>query len=405
MHALLIHQAFAGPNDPGGTRHFELGRDVVSRGHQFTVVASPISYLTGQQTGTGAAVEPEEQYSGVRVLRSYVYRSLHRSFVWRVVSFLSFMFSSVWTARRAGPVDVVMGTSPPIFQAFSALGVAMIRRVPFLLEVRDLWPAFAVDMGVLKAPFLIKASEFLEGFLYRRATHILVNSPAYREHVIASGIAPDKVSFISNGVDTDMFDPDATGARLRTAWQASDKFVVTYAGALGAANDIDTLLRAADRLGHRPEIQFVLVGDGKERPRLERLSAEMRLTNVLFAGTKSKAEMPEVLAASNACLAILQNIRMFKTTYPNKVFDYMAAGRPTILAIDGVIRAVIETSGGGLFVPPGDDAALAEAVAALSADRARALAMGRAARAHVVRHFNRRDQAQQFAELLERMAS
>jgi glycosyltransferase involved in cell wall biosynthesis len=294
------------------------------------------------------------------------------------------MFSSVWTARRAGPVDVVMGTSPPIFQAFSALAVAMIRRAPFLLEVRDLWPAFAVDMGVLKAPLLIKASEFLERFLYRRATHILVNSPAYREHVIASGIAANKVSFISNGVDTEMFDAKATGARLRAEWQVSNSFVVTYAGALGAAN--------------------VLVGDGKERPRLERAAAEMRLPNVLFAGTKSKAEMPEVLAASNACLAILQNIRMFKTTYPNKVFDYMAAGRPTILAIDGVIRSVIEKSGGGLFVPPGDDAALAAAVETLSEDHTKAREMGRAARAYVVQHFNRRDQAQQFAELLERMA-
>lgn len=404
MNVLLIHQAFTAPNEPGGTRHLELGRHLVRKGHDFTVVASDVNYVTGKQTVQRSGLFSEENFDGVRVLRTCTYRSLHRSFVWRVVSFLSFMLSSIWTALRAGPVDLVMGTTPPIFQAVSAWAVAALRRKPFLLEVRDLWPEFAIEVGVLKNPVLIRLSRWLENFLYRRATHILVNSPAYRDYLISKGIAAARVSLISNGVDPAMFDPSAKGERIREEWNADGQFIVTYAGSLGLANDIPTLLRAAERLRARTDIRFVLVGDGKERRNLAEQVRAAGLANVTLLGARQKSEMKDILAASDACVAILQNIPMFATTYPNKVFDYMAAGRPTILAINGVIRQVIEAAEGGVFVPPGNDAALAAAVESLSMDRSKARAMGAAARAHVVKHFNRHDQAPQFVTLVEALA-
>jgi glycosyltransferase involved in cell wall biosynthesis len=403
MNILLIHQAFAGPNDPGGTRHFEIGRILAAHGHRFTIVASPISYLTGEPVKLHADLH-EETYDGVRVLRSYVYRSLHRSFVWRIISFITFMFSSVVTALRAGPVDLVIGTTPPIFQAVSAWLVAAIRRRPFLLEVRDLWPEFAIGMNVLTNPLLIRLSRVLEKFLYARATHIVVNSPAYRDYLIGKGIRNECISVICNGVDPGMFDPEDKGERFRKEWKADGSFVVTYAGALGLANDIGTLLRAAARLRNRTDIRFAIVGDGKERRNLERQAAELQLSNVTFTGSRSKTEMKEILGASDACVAILQDIPMFKTTYPNKVFDYMAAGRPTVLAINGVIRDVVEKADGGLFVCPGDDAAIASAVESLAANRERASAMGRSARRYVSENFNRRDQGVQFELLITRLA-
>lgn len=404
MHLLLIHQAFASPNEPGGTRHYEFARQLVQAEQHVTIVASDLSYLTGQRTTTSRGLITCQELDDVVVLRAYTYPALHRSFVWRIVSFLSFMVTSVLAALRAGSVDLVMGTSPPIFQAVSAWLVAVLRRRPFLLEVRDLWPEFAIDIGVLRNPILIALSRWLERFLYRRAMHLLVNSPAYRDYLIGKGVPQEKISLIPNGVDPQMFDPEARGERLRAEWRLDGKFVVTYAGALGLANDIPNILRAADRLRDQPEIHFLLVGDGKERANLEAQAHQLGLTNVTFAGSRPKSEMAEVLAASDACLATLRDIPMFRTTYPNKVFDYMAAGRPTILAIDGVIRQVIEAADGGVFVPPGDDAALAAAVDSLSRNRARSQAMGQAARAYVVEHFNRRQQAAQFAELVERLA-
>jgi glycosyltransferase involved in cell wall biosynthesis len=403
MHTLLIHQAFVSPNEPGGTRHYELARHCVNQGQHFTIVASDHSYLTGQRTSLDNKLISEQNMDGVRVLRVYTYPSLHRSFVWRVISFLSFMITSVGAALRAGPVDLVVGTTPPIFQALSAWLVSALRRRPFLLEIRDLWPEFAIGLGVLKNPVLIFLSRRLEHFLYARATHLLVNSPAYRDYLIGHGLRAEKITLISNGVDPDMFDPHAKGERCRQAWSLAGKFVVTYAGALGLANDIPTILRAADRLRTHSQIHFLLVGDGKERAKLEAIAQQLKLPNVSFTGSCPKSEMSDILAASDACVATLQDIPMFRTTYPNKIFDYMAAGRPTILAIDGVIRQVIEAAQGGMFVPPGDDAALAEAVWTLYSNRPEAHRMGLAARSYVVEHFNRARQSQAFASLVERL--
>ena len=403
-HLLLIHQAFASPAQGGGTRHYELGRHLLSRGHKFSVVSSNLSYLSGKPILERHGLFVEQDIDGLRVLRAYAYPALHRSFAWRIFSFLTFTVSSLLAGLRCGPIDLVMGTSPPIFQAFSAWMFAFLRRKPFLLEVRDLWPEFAIDMGVLRNPALIWLSRRLERLLYARATHILVNSPAYRDYLLKLGVAPLKVSLIANGVDPAMFDPASLGQATRQKWGLQDKFVVTYTGAIGMANDLGMLLRAASRLREYSDIVFLIAGDGKERANLEAQSRELDLKNTVFTGTVSKAEVADMMASSNACAAILQNIPMFRTTYPNKVFDYMAAGRPTLLAIDGAIREVIESSHGGIFVQPGDDEALTRAILRLRANPEEAHRMGELAHEYVTEHFNRQHQAEQFVSLVEGMA-
>lgn len=399
-HVLLVHQAFGSPSQPGGTRHYEFARLLVPRKrYRFTIVASTVSYSTGQRINP----KDDELEVGIAVLRAYTLPAIHRGFVWRVFAFFSFMIASVWAARKAHNVDLVMGTTPALFQAVSAWLIAFFRRKPFLLEVRDLWPEFAIDMGVLTNPVLIRLSRWLEAFLYNRADHILVNSPAYRDYMLKRGIPAAKVSLIPNGVDPTMFDPAADGQTMRQRFNLDGKFVVTYAGALGQANDIGTILQAAKALNHDSTIHFLLVGDGKERPKLERMAEEHGLKNVTFTGALPKNDMPELLAASDVCVATLMNIPMFKTTYPNKVFDYMAAGKPTILGIDGVIRDVIESAHGGIFVTPGSSEELSSAVASLNGDRNRVQQMGQAARAYVMRHFNRNEQVKDFAALIDRL--
>lgn len=401
MRILLINQSFVSPDEPGHTRHFEMAQFLRARGHEVVIVASDLNYQTGQRTVKRKGIYSEQRIEGVRVLRTYIYPSLHRSYFWRIISFFSFMFSSVWTALSVQDVDLVMGTTPPIFQAASAWAVAFLKRRPFLLEVRDLWPEFAVDMKVLTNPIIIGLARWLETFLYARATHILVNSPAYKTYIVQKGIPEKKVTFIPYGTDVDMFNPNVDGSIIRKALGLEDKFTVVYAGALGAANDIYTLLRAADRLRNEPRIRFVLFGDGKERSRIERESRRILLDNVIFAGVHPKKEMPLVLASSDVCLAILQNIKMFRTTYPNKVFDYMAAGRATVLVIDGVIREVIETSKGGVFVEPGDDEQLAKTILELSKDPQRVRQMGINARQYLVEHLDRRDQLNETLSFLQ----
>ena len=364
-----------------------------------TVVTDNLDYLTGNPIDGPRA----ETIAGVDVIRSYAYPSLHRNLIWRVISYLSFMFTSMWSALSVRKVDVVMGTSPPLFQLPSAWIIARIKRTPFILEVRDLWPEFAVDMGVLTSPSIIWLARAAEMFFYRRADHFIVNSPAYKDYLLEKGMPAEIISVVANGVDVSMFDPDATGQSVRDELGLGENFVVTYAGALGHANDIQTILKAAQRFDSHSDVRFVLIGGGKEQDKLAQAARDWGLEHVVFAGSYPKERMCNVLAASNACVATLMNIPMFKTTYPNKVFDYMAAGRPTILGIDGVIRDVIEDSEGGVCVTPGDSEALANAVDFLRNHPEKAISMGRSARRYVAKHFDRRDQATKLEQVLKQV--
>jgi glycosyltransferase involved in cell wall biosynthesis len=402
MHILLIHQAFAALDEPGGTRHHEFARLLVSMDHKVTIIASPVSYLTGKSQQVQIPwIEKQEDGTGVTVLRAYTYPVLHRSFALRVFSFLSFMFSSFFVGLQVKDVDLVWGTSPPIFQSITAWALARLKRVPMLLEIRDLWPAFAIAVGILKQPILVRASEWLERFLYRHADLVVVNSPGFSDHVLARGAK--RVEVVPNGADVSMFDPRSKGDDFRHKHGLEGKYVALYAGAHGMSNDLGVILEAADLLNERNDIVLVLVGDGKEKPALESLAIEMELSNLKFIPPVPKNEMPETLAAADAFIAILKPIQLYATVYPNKVFDYMAAGRPVILAIDGVIRMVIETADAGIPIPPGESKAVAEAILTLSEDPQKGIAMGKRGKEYVKTHFNRSNQAQNLAKIMENM--
>ena len=392
MHILLIHQAFAAIDEPGGTRHHELALYLAAQGHKVTIVTSPVSYLTGKTTSPSPQVERgvANRPGGegeVTIIRPPVYRALHRSFVHRVINFLSFMISSFVAGWRVKDVDLVWGTSPPIFQGVTAWALARLKRVPFLFEIRDLWPAFAVAVGVLTNPLLIRASEWLERFLYSRADMLMINSPGFREHVKMRGAR--QVELIPNGSDTRMFHPEDEGQAFRQEHHLEGKYVVLYAGAHGLSNDLGILLSAADKLQTQPEIAIVLLGDGKEKAQLMKQATELGLANVHFIASVPKDEMSGALAAADACLAILKPIEMYKTVYPNKVFDYMAAGRPVILAIDGVVREVVESAQGGIVVPPGDADSLGDAIRLLAGNRQKGRILGQNGRRYVETHFDR----------------
>lgn len=398
LHILLLHQAFVALDEAGGTRHYEFARYLVERGHKVTVVTSPVSYLTGAEEK-----ETTAKADGLTILRAATYRGLHRSFFQRLLSFFSFTVSSFFVGLRVRDVDLVWGTSPPLFQAFTAWALARLKRAPFLFEVRDLWPAFAVAVDVLRSRPLIAASEWLERFLYRRADRLVLNSPGFEEHVRARG--GREVRIVPNGSDAAMFDPHADGAAFRAQFNLKDKFIVLYAGAHGLSNDLSVVLHAASELKSEQKISLVLLGDGKDKPLLKEQAEEMKLNNVLFLPPMPKEQMAAALAAADAGLAILKPLELYATVYPNKVFDYMAAGRPVILAIDGVIRKVVEDAGAGVFVQPGDPAALAEAIRKMANDPTHARRMGKAGRACLEKHFNRPDLARQMEEALRETAT
>jgi len=415
MHILLIHQAFAALDEPGGTRHYELARCLAQRGYRVTIIASPVSYLTGTPLSTPPPFRNEmggdEGGGGVTILRTATYHALHRSFVHRVFVFFSFMLSSFVVGLRVRKVDLVWGTSPPIFQGWTAWLLARLKRVPFLFEVRDLWPAFAIAVGVLRNRTLIRLSEWLERFLYRHSDRVMVNSPGFIAHVKSRGAK--RVELVPNGAEPGMFDPADNGDTFRASHHLEDRFVALYAGAHGMSNDLGVVLEAArilqdevidtSKVTVTSGIHIVLLGDGKEKPRLQEQAVAMGLTNVTFVPPVPKNDMATALAAANACIAILKPLDEYKTTYPNKVFDYMAAGRPVVLAIDGVIHEMVEAAECGIFAQPGDPAALANALRALASDPARSRRTGLKGRRYVEAHFSRSMLAEKLAHILEEM--
>lgn len=398
MHVLLIHQAYAGPKDPGGTRHHELAAYLAARGHRVTIVASEVSYLTGTRVAGAAPVETP----GIRVIR-LPGSELHRSFAARGASFVRFGAGALRAALGIPDVDVVWGTTPPLPQLLPAWLASLRAPGGLVVEERDLWPEFAIGMGVLKEGVLTDAALAFKRFVYRRARRVVINSPGFLPFLRRYGVPAEKIQVVPNGVDPAPFDPEARGAEQRRAWRADDHFVVLYAGALGPANALEVVLDAAAALRGTRAL-FVLVGDGKARGELERRAAALELDNVLFVPAQPKERVPDLIAAADACVACLRDIPLFRTTYPNKVFDYMAGGRPVLLQIDGVIRDVVEEARAGVFVAPGDAGALAAAVRRMMERPEAAREMGLRGRAAVCERFDRRLQGRQieavFAELL-----
>jgi glycosyltransferase involved in cell wall biosynthesis len=243
-------------------------------------------------------------------------------------------------------------------------------------------------VGVLRNKTLIRLSEWLEKFIYHNADKLVVNSPGFIEHIQKRG--GKKISLVENGVDAEMFNPLESGETFRQAHGLEGKFIALYAGAHGMSNDLEVLLRAAEHLMDEKEITLLLVGDGKEKNNLMNWVKERSLNNVRFVPSVAKNEMNEVLAAADACIAILKPIELYKTTYPNKVFDYMAAGKPVLLLIDGVIREVVEQADCGWFITPGDDLALANKIKEMRNHRADAKRKGQNGRDYAQNHFDRK---------------
>ena len=215
------------------------------------------------------------------------------------------------------------------------------------------------------------------------------------------------IELVPNGSDTGMFHPQDKGIKFRLDHDIGlkDSFVALYAGAHGMSNDLNVLLDAAEKLQHEKDIKIVLLGDGKDKPNLMSRAIEKNLTNVYFLPPIPKKLMSQALAAADACIAILKPIPLYGTVYPNKVFDYMAAGRPVVLAIDGVIREVVEKSEGGIFVAPGNADALANAIRQLSSDPDLCIKMGSHGRHYIEKHFDRQLLADKLINIIEELVT
>ncbi len=404
MRILIVHQHFLREGEGGGSRFNQLAKYWAERGHKVTVLASLTHYSTGKARVRRTRSWREQGPTGVDVLRCPTAATSRLGFLGRIWSFLSFALSATWAGLFiAGKHDVVLASSPPLFVAIPGYIVSRLRRIPFVFEVRDLWPDFAVEMGILRSQLLIKLSYGLERFAYRKATRVNVLTPAFREELTNRGVPSDKIFMIPNGADLDLIHPGERDNWVRERYGWGDDFVVIYTGAHGKANALHQLLDAVDYLPERRGIRIVLVGDGSEKHHLEERVKLERIDEIEFIPPQSKEMLGDFLAAADVCVAVLADVPGFRQVYPNKLFDYMASARPTILGISGVAKKLLEEAEAGVAVEPERARQIATAILYLMANPALSERMGQRGREYVIRRYDRKDLALRYERELKRL--
>lgn len=398
---MFVHQTFSSSNSEGSGRANAIASSMVKEGYQVSIIAGANSYLTGEvpqeYRGKWITVETCDGYT---VYRPWTYSKLHKSFLHRAMYFLVYMLTAGWALLRMPRFSVIVGCSPPITVAVVAYVGAVLRRKPFIFEVRDLWPAFPIQMGVIKNRLVIWLSQVVETLLYRRSDLVVINSPGFIPYLHEHGVEGQKLRLIPNGVDVATFSPQPKDQELWTRLGLQDKFVVLYIGAHGPANSLHRLLDVATLLLGDTRIQFLLIGDGKEKAALEDRAGASALSNVTFLSPQPKGEIPRYIGSADLCYASLQDIPMFTTTYPNKVFDYLACGKAILTTIDGVSRDVIEQAQAGLYVSHSDAAGIAAALRWCASHPDELHKMGMRGRAHAVAKWDRLQFADAFSNVV-----
>jgi lipopolysaccharide/colanic/teichoic acid biosynthesis glycosyltransferase/glycosyltransferase involved in cell wall biosynthesis len=408
---LIVHQYYLGPDEPGGSRFNEFARLWKCSGHHVSVIAGSLNYATGKRSNhiaPGWLTKLEED--GIAVWRCYVPASYSRSYLGRMWAFLAFTLSASCAAFFVQRPDVVIATSPPLTAAIPGFIAARIRLrpAPWVFEIRDLWPESAITTGIIRAGSAVARLLYtLERFACKRADAVTVLTPAFAEDLQTRGlVTPDRILFVPNGADVDAFTPASRNndVRLRFGW--GSRFVALYAGAHGRANALHQLLDAATHLSGRSDILIVTVGDGPARASLEEEARTRQLGNVQIIGPVVKEWMPHVVAAADAGIAVLQDNPTFRTVYPNKVFDYMASARPTVLGIDGVARRLVcDEARAGIFAEPENAGSIAAAIVRLADAPEDARRLGRNGREWIVANAARSALAQRYLDALVALSS
>jgi glycosyltransferase involved in cell wall biosynthesis len=396
MRILYLHQFFLTRADIGGTRSYEFARRFAARGHEVTMVTAAAPGEPRRQTVEGIRVR------GVRAgYRGYM-EGTRLGYPRRTLEFARFALGALLEVLRLPRPDVIYATSPPLTLLLPALVASARHRAPLVFEVRDLWPEAPIQMGALRNPLLQRLARALERLAYRRAARVIALSPGIREGVVTAGTPPEKVELVPNASDLELFGPHVDGSELRAELGLEDRFVCSYFGAMGEANDLTQVIEAAALVDG---VAFVLLGDGKRRPQLEELARRRGVGNVLFRDpVPDKSSVARLAAASDACLTIFKDVPILATNSPNKLFDTFAAGRAAVVNTPGWMRELVERNEAGVYVRPGDPADLADKLARLRDDPELVERYGRNARRLAEREFDREALAERALAVLAEAA-
>jgi len=408
---LYVSQYFSPEMGAPAARAAELSRHWARMGHEVTVLTGFPNHPTGivpeEWRSRLRRLHYTETVDGVRVVRTWLWPLPNRKAHERIRNYVSFCLSAAISGLSLRKPDVVIATSPQLLCALAGWWIALWKRVPFIFEVRDLWPESLAAVGAGgEGTLLHRTLGAIAGFLYRHAERIVVVSPAFKDHLMRYWNVPaDKISIVENGVETDLFrfDPEAA-AEVRKQLKLEDRFLICYIGTMGNAHGLETLIAAAEELQTAlPSAIFLLIGEGAEKERIVELAAGRGLTNIQFLGQQPRERIPAYVSAADLCLVMLKKTELFKTVIPTKLLEYMACERPVIVAVDGQARQIVEEAGGGVFVEPENSRAVVKAILGCAEDPEQGRQMGTRGRQYIVSKFSREKTARDYVSVLEKL--
>lgn len=401
MKILFLSHYFPPEVNAPATRTYEHCRRWVELGHEVTVVSCVPHHPMGEvYPGYRNRFIQHEYKDGIKAIKLYTYVTANEGFVKRTWNYVFYMIMAILVAPFLPRADLVISTSPQFFNGLAGYFVSRIKRCPWVLEIRDLWPESILAVGAVKNQHLIALLERIERFVYRKADHIVPVTNAFRKHILARGGREADITVIRNGVDLQFFSPLEKDRAYAEQWGVTDKFVAAYVGTHGLAHGLDLLIEAAERLRSDPSIVLLLAGDGAERKRLEAEVARRGLTNIRLLGQLAKTEMPKLWSITDASLVILKKLDLFLTVIPSKIFESMAMQKPILLGVSGESAELLEESGAGICIEPENVDQLVAAIKGLAASAERCRELGERGRYYVKTQFDRRVLADRYEQVL-----
>lgn len=410
MKILYVSQYFPPEMGAPAARAAELSRHWAQMGHEVTILTAFPNHPTGVVPDEWRSrlhrLHYKETVDGVHVVRTWLWPLPNRKAHERIRNYVSFFVSAAVSGLAVTRPDVVIATSPQLLCALSGWWLAFWKRVPFVFEVRDLWPESLAAVGAgSEGTLLHRILGAIAGFLYRHANRIVVVTSAFKDHLIRYWDVPgEKISIVENGVETDLFLPHSSAKNVRRQLGLEGRFLICYIGTMGNAHGLDTLIAAAEDLHiSMPNAMFLLIGEGAEKQRIAELAAARGLANLQFLNQQPREHIPAYISTADLCLVMLKKTELFKTVVPTKLLEYMSCERPVIVAVDGQARQIVEEADSGVFVEPENYSALAKAIVDLAQDRERRLQMGTNGRQYIVNKLSRKKTAQDYITVLEKM--
>ena len=373
MHILFLTDNFPPEVNAPASRTFEHCQEWISLGHRVTVITCVPNFPTGRVfNGYRNLPWQTEWVAGIRIIRVWTFIAANAGFWRRTLDYVSFALTATIASLFVSRPHLVVGTSPQFFTACAAYLVGLIKRIPFVFEVRDLWPESIKAVGALNHSGVLAVLEKMELGLYRSAALIVAVTGSFKKNLISRGVSEDKIEVVTNGVDMERFKPLAKDPALLERYVLREKFVVGYVGTHGMAHGLETILDAAEKVrdcGLGDRVQFILLGDGAAKKGLIRKATEKKLKNVIFIDTVSKDQVARYWSLLDVSIIHLKKNELFTSVIPSKLFECMGMGLPVLHGVAGESAEIVEKHEVGIVFEPENVKCLCEGILRLQADK------------------------------------